>query len=307
MVPRSSVTFGILPAESWGSHAARGDRKLRSLPLHRLCVALSGRVLPRRCGAPVYRSRGVYRLQRVHRRCPVHAIYDVIDMPDDKVIWIKINAERSAQTPVIRAQQEPLATAPCATRRARLLMSTKGGDIHIAIVGSGPSGFYAAEALLRSERPITIDLYERLPAPYGLVRSGVAPDHQKLKQSIQVFERIARHPNLNYLGNVDVGVDVSVRDLREAYHAVIFACGAQMDRRMGIPGEDLTGSHTATEFVGWYNGHPDFRDRVFDLQQERVAIVGQGNVAADVCRILITARGRASDKRHCRTRPGCSC
>lgn len=165
-------------------------------------------------------------------------------------------------------------------------MSMQGGDIQIAIVGSGPSGFYAAEALLRSDLPITVDLYERLPTPYGLVRSGVAPDHQKLKQSIKVFERIVRHPQLNYLGHVEVGRDVSVGELRNAYHAVIFANGAQQDRRMGIPGEDLKGSHTATEFVGWYNGHPDFRNRVFDLTQEHVAIVGQGNVAADVCRIL---------------------
>lgn len=158
---------------------------------------------------------------------------------------------------------------------------------HIAIVGSGPSGFYAAEALLRSGQAVRIDMFERLPTPFGLVRSGVAPDHQKLKQSIQVFEQIARADDFNFVGNVTVGSDVTVPELRDAYQAVIFACGAQDDRRMGIPGEDLPGSHTATEFVGWYNGHPDYRDRVFDLEQERVAIIGQGNVAADVCRILM--------------------
>jgi ferredoxin--NADP+ reductase len=159
-------------------------------------------------------------------------------------------------------------------------------DLHVAIVGSGPSGFYAAEVLLRSGLPIRVDMFERLPTPFGLVRSGVAPDHQKLKQSIQVFEGIAALPRFHFHGNVDVGTDFDIAALRSAYHAVIFACGAQTDRRMGIPGEDLPGSVTATEFVGWYNGHPDYRDGTFDLQQEVVAIVGQGNVAADVCRIL---------------------
>lgn len=159
--------------------------------------------------------------------------------------------------------------------------------IHIAIVGSGPSGFFAAEALLRSGLDVRVDMFERLPTPYGLVRSGVAPDHQKLKQPIQVFDRIAREPNFQLLGNVTIGSDVAVDELRSAYHAVIFACGAQVDRRMNIPGEELPGSHTATEFVGWYNGHPDYRDRQFDLEQEVVAIIGQGNVAVDVCRILM--------------------
>lgn len=158
--------------------------------------------------------------------------------------------------------------------------------IHVAIVGSGPSGFYAADSLLKSGQPVLIDMFERLPTPFGLVRSGVAPDHQKLKQSIQVFEQIAGSPAFNFFGNVTIGEDIKVEELRQAYHAVIFACGAQTDRRIGISGEDLSGSHTATEFVGWYNGHPDYRDRSFDLQQEIVAIIGQGNVAVDVCRIL---------------------
>ncbi len=158
--------------------------------------------------------------------------------------------------------------------------------IHVAIVGSGPSGFYAADSLLKSGQPVLIDMFERLPTPFGLVRSGVAPDHQKLKQSIQVFEQIAGSPAFNFFGNVTIGEDIKVEELQQAYHAVIFACGAQTDRRIGISGEDLSGSHTATEFVGWYNGHPDYRDRSFDLQQEVVAIIGQGNVAVDVCRIL---------------------
>jgi ferredoxin--NADP+ reductase len=129
-------------------------------------------------------------------------------------------------------------------------------------------------------------MIERLPAPYGLVRHGVAPDHPKLKEAIAVYDRIARSPEFRFFGNVTVGRDVSVEALRAAYHVVIFASGAESDRRLGVPGEDLAGSYTATEFVGWYNGHPDFRDRVFDLTQEVAVIVGQGNVAADVGRIL---------------------
>ncbi len=146
--------------------------------------------------------------------------------------------------------------------------------IHVAIVGAGPSGFYAAEALLRSGLPVRVDMIERLPTPFGLVRSGVAPDHPKLKEAIFVYERIARAPGFNFLGNVSVGRDVSVAELRATHNAVVFACGAETDRRMGIPGEDLPGSYTATEFVGWFNGHPDYRDRTFDLSQEAVAIVG---------------------------------
>ncbi|HUF36732.1 MAG TPA: FAD-dependent oxidoreductase [Gemmatimonadales bacterium] len=168
-------------------------------------------------------------------------------------------------------------------------MSVPGsGDnpLKVAIVGAGPSGFYAAESLLKSDHQVRIDMIERLPAPYGLVRHGVAPDHPKLKEAIAVYDRIARSPGFRFFGNVTVGRDVSVEALRAAYHAVIFACGAESDRRLGLPGEDLAGSYTATEFVGWYNGHPDYRDRVFDLSQEVAVIIGQGNVAADVCRIL---------------------
>ena len=153
-------------------------------------------------------------------------------------------------------------------------------------MGSGPSGFYAAEGLFKSGRAVQVDMFERLPAPYGLVRYGVAPDHQKLKEPMRVYEGIARNPQFRLLGNVTVGRDVAVDALRAAYHAVLFCSGAESDRRLGIPGEDLPGSHTATEFVGWYNGHPDYRDRQFDLAQEVAVIIGQGNVAIDVCRIL---------------------
>ncbi len=158
--------------------------------------------------------------------------------------------------------------------------------LQIAIVGSGPSGFYAAEALLRSGHSVQVSMFERLPAPFGLVRYGVAPDHPKLKEPIQVYDRIARTEGFEFFGNVHVGVDVSFEDLRTHYDAVILACGAQADRPLAIPGENLPGSHSALEFVGWYNGHPDFRDRSFDLSGEVAVIIGQGNVAADLCRML---------------------
>ncbi|HET9041105.1 MAG TPA: FAD-dependent oxidoreductase [Gemmatimonadales bacterium] len=163
---------------------------------------------------------------------------------------------------------------------------TEQNPLKVAIVGAGPSGFYAAEALLKSGLMVHIDMIERLPAPFGLVRHGVAPDHPKLKEAIAVYDRIARSPGFRFFGNVTVGRDVTVEALGAAYHAVIFASGAETDRRLGVSGEDLPGSYTATEFVGWYNGHPDYRDRTFDLDQEVAIIIGQGNVAADVCRIL---------------------
>jgi ferredoxin--NADP+ reductase len=168
-------------------------------------------------------------------------------------------------------------------------MSTPGSPdnpLLVAIVGSGPSGFYATEALIKSGLTVKIGMLERLPAPYGLVRNGVAPDHQKLKQAIQLYDKIAESDQFNFLGNVTVGRDVSVEELRKTHHAVIFTCGAESDRKLGVPGEDLSGSYTATEFVGWYNGHPDYRNREFDLSHEVAVIIGQGNVAADVARIL---------------------
>ena len=158
--------------------------------------------------------------------------------------------------------------------------------LRVAIVGSGPSGFYATEALIKSGLNVEIDLIERLPAPFGLVRNGVAPDHPKLKQAIKVYKKVAQNPEFNFVGNVTVGVDIKAEELQQTHHAVIYTCGAETDRRLGIPGEDLPGSHTATEFVGWYNGHPDYRDRTFDLSHETAVVIGQGNVAADVARIL---------------------
>ncbi|HET9327354.1 MAG TPA: FAD-dependent oxidoreductase, partial [Candidatus Eisenbacteria bacterium] len=155
----------------------------------------------------------------------------------------------------------------------------------VAIIGSGPAAFYAAEALLKQEG-VQVDMLERLPTPYGLVRGGVAPDHQKIKSVIAIYEKIATNPRFRYFGNVEYGRDVKRADLESHFHAILYATGAQTDRRLGIPGEDLAGSHSATEFVAWYNAHPDFRDREFDLSVERAAVIGMGNVAVDVARIL---------------------
>ncbi|MBW8741942.1 MAG: FAD-dependent oxidoreductase [Acidobacteria bacterium] len=158
--------------------------------------------------------------------------------------------------------------------------------LRVAIVGSGPAGFYAAGALLDAERGIEVDMIERLPTPWGLVRLGVAPDHPKLKTVSRAFERIAAKPGFRFLGNVEVGRDLTHDDLVGLYDAVVYAVGAQTDRRLGIPGEELPGSWSATEFVAWYNGHPDFQDVPFDLNVERAVVIGNGNVALDVARML---------------------
>jgi ferredoxin--NADP+ reductase len=159
--------------------------------------------------------------------------------------------------------------------------------LRVAVVGSGPAGFYAADALLKSEEPaVAVDMIERLPTPWGLVRLGVAPDHPNIKSVSRAFERIAARPGFRFFGNVEVGADVTHDELVRAYDAVVYAVGAQTDRQLGIPGEDLPGSWPATAFVAWYNGHPDFQDLSFDLSGERAVVVGNGNVAVDVARML---------------------
>jgi len=156
--------------------------------------------------------------------------------------------------------------------------------LRVAVVGSGPAGFYAAGALLAGGAQV--DMIERLPTPWGLVRLGVAPDHPKIKSVSRAFERIALQDGFRFLGNVEVGRDVQHDELLELYDAVLYAVGAQTDRRMGIPGEDLPGSRPATEFVAWYNGHPDFQHLEFDLSGKRAVVIGNGNVAVDVARML---------------------
>lgn len=162
--------------------------------------------------------------------------------------------------------------------------------MRVAVVGSGPAGFYAAGALLAADPPVEVNMFERLPTPWGLVRLGVAPDHPKLKTVSRAFEKIAERPGFRFLGNVEIGRDLTVEELAALYDAVVYAVGAQTDRRLGLPGEDLPGSWPATELVAWYNGHPDHQQLTFDLSVERAVVIGVGNVALDVARMLALTR-----------------
>jgi len=159
--------------------------------------------------------------------------------------------------------------------------------LRVAIIGSGPAGFYTVSNFQKQkELNVEYDMFDRLPTPFGLVRAGVAPDHQKDKSVQRAYDKSAQLPNFRFYGNVEYGSDIHLAELKAHYHQIIFTSGAPFDRNLGVPGEDLKGSFSATEFVAWYNGHPDFADREFDLSQESVAIVGVGNVAMDVARIL---------------------
>jgi ferredoxin/flavodoxin---NADP+ reductase len=167
--------------------------------------------------------------------------------------------------------------------------------IRIAVVGAGPAGFYAAGHLLKdSEGRIEVDMIERLPTPWGLVRSGVAPDHPKIKSVTRVYEKTAAHPRFRYFGNVELGRHVAREELLAHYHAIVYATGSPADRPLGIPGEELPGSWAATDFVGWYNGHPDHPDLEFDLASARAVVIGNGNVALDVARMLVLSHEELS-------------
>jgi len=166
-------------------------------------------------------------------------------------------------------------------------IGTLDNPLRVAIVGAGPAGFYGAEHILKdSELHAQVDLFDRLPTPFGLVRGGVAPDHPKIKSVIRVYQKTAARDGFRFFGNVKVGHDIEVEDLERFYHAIVFTVGCESDRRLGIPGEDLPGSHAATAFVGWYNAHPDYADEEFDLSCERAVVIGNGNVAMDVARML---------------------
>ena len=158
--------------------------------------------------------------------------------------------------------------------------------LHVAVVGSGPAGFYTAAHVFASDVAVEVDMIERLPTPWGLVRMGVAPDHPNIKAVSRAFEKIAKNPGFRLFGNVEVGRDVSHDELAAIYDAVVYTVGAQADRRLGIDGEDLPGSWPATKFVAWYNGHPDYQDLPFDLSGETAVVIGNGNVAVDVARML---------------------
>ncbi|MGW4531441.1 FAD-dependent oxidoreductase [Nocardia sp. NPDC004340] len=208
--------------------------------------------------------------------CPVDAIFSEDDLLASLGRFRDINAAYFQRHP-LESNFEPL-VAP--TRAPKEL-----GTLRVAIVGAGPAACYAAEELLR-RADVEVELFDRLPTPYGLVRAGVAPDHPGTKSVANLFESAFRREALQYRLNVEVGKHISHEELLGHHHAVIYAVGAATDRRLGVPGEDLPGSHSATEFVAWYNGHPDFADREFDLSGERAVIVGNGNVALDVARVL---------------------
>ncbi len=209
--------------------------------------------------------------------CPVGAIVPDTDLTPDQTPFRQVNADYFAAYP--HRDRTPVARlAP--PRRVSLVE-----PLRVAVVGSGPAGMFTADELLQHPG-VRVDVYDRLPVPYGLVRHGVAPDHQHTKAVTDLFARIESEPGFGYRLGVDVGTDVSHVQLAECYHAVVYAVGASGSRRLGIDGEQLTGSVSATELTGWYNGHPDQADLAVPLDHERVVVVGNGNVALDVARVL---------------------
>lgn len=208
--------------------------------------------------------------------CPVEAIFSEDDLSASLARFRDINAAWFKRHP-LESNLDPLSSP---VRPPKDL-----GTLRVAIVGAGPAACYAADELLR-RADVQVELFDRLPTPWGLVRAGVAPDHPGTKTVANMFESAFRRETLQYYLNVEVGTHITHEELLAHHHAVIYAVGAASDRRMGVPGEDLPGSHSATEFVAWYNGHPDYADRTFDLSGERAVIVGNGNVALDIARVL---------------------
>lgn len=213
--------------------------------------------------------------------CPVGAIYFEDDLPAGQQVFLGINAGYFTEHP-LRARAGAARVAPA---------GVEPGSLRVAIVGSGPAACYAAAELTRTDG-VEVDVFERMPTPYGLVRFGVAPDHRRTKTVVSAFEPALANPNLRCYFNVTVGRDVSHQELLESHHAVIYAVGASASRRLDIPGEQLPGSLPAADFVAWYNGHPEHRDDDIDLTGRRAVIVGTGNVALDVARILVSEPGR---------------
>lgn len=209
--------------------------------------------------------------------CPVDAIFSEDDLSASLSRFSEINAAYFDRHPLNSDVITPLV--------APQRLPKELGTLRVAIVGSGPAACYAAEELLM-RGDVEVEMFERLPAPWGLVRSGVAPDHPETKGVADMFTAAFKRDAMQMYMNVEVGTHITLDELRDHHHAVVYAVGASSDRKLGVPGEDLPGSHSATEFVAWYNGHPDYADRTFDLSGERAVIVGNGNVALDVARVL---------------------
>lgn len=211
--------------------------------------------------------------------CPVGAIYPEEELPESLDRYADINAAYFDRNPITEG------LAPAAAP-----ISVPRGEVpwRVAIVGSGPAGTFAAAELMARVPGVEIEMFDRLPTPWGLARAGVAPDHWETKEISEVFRRTASRPGFAFHLNVEVGKDLSHEELMNHHHAVIYATGAMQDRTLGVPGDDLPGSVAAIDFVAWYNGHPDFSDRAFDLTGSRAVVVGNGNVALDVARILLT-------------------
>jgi ferredoxin--NADP+ reductase len=220
--------------------------------------------------------------------CPVDAILPEYALPASALVYKELNALYYHSAPPLDSAVHCAEVEHSQTGPAR--PSTQSAELRVAIVGSGPAACYAAEELL-SQRGLTVsvDMFERLPTPWGLVRFGVAPDHQKTKSIVKAFERTALRPGFRMFLNVEVGRDIEHVDLAARYNAVVYAVGATRSRALDIPGEKLQGCHSAAEFVAWYNGHPDYADAEFDLSCERAVILGNGNVALDIARVLLTS------------------
>lgn len=208
--------------------------------------------------------------------CPVSAIYPDDQLPEREEPFLQINADyykdHDVEGGLVRHPKPP---------------QLPDTELRVAIVGAGPAAFYAAQELVKKAQ-VRVDMFDRLPTPYGLVRAGVAPDHAQTKGVEETFAAVERKRNFTYHLGVEVGEHITHDELRERYGAVLYAVGAAHDRRLDIPGEDLAGSIAATDFVAWYNGHPDHAQREFDLSAERAVVIGNGNVALDVARILVT-------------------
>ena len=214
--------------------------------------------------------------------CPVDAIVPDYDLTPDTQRYEEVNAAYYSSGTAIVPEPPPVAAVPVIAQRS--------GPLRVAIVGSGPSACYAAEELLaQNGGAVEITIFEKLPTPFGLIRFGVAPDHQGTKAVAKMFQKTASHKNLDFYLNVEVGKHITHQELLEHHDAVIYAVGAPGDQKLEIPGEELPGCHSATDFVAWYNGHPDHADRTFDLSGDRAVIIGNGNVALDVARVLVSS------------------